>query len=215
MTTRIFGVSVPPLMLSIKEVVLLGSFFISGVAALFYQVCWNRALYGAVGVDSDSVSLIVSCFMLGVGVGGLFGGWLADKFSKHRIKIYICIEFGLAIFGFFSLELIETVAKTIALSGSLSLWVTAVLVFTTLLVPTILMGMTLPILSVAFEANSKNMGASVGLLYFSNTLGAAFGAYAVPFFIFPTLDLTQTVMIAACLNLVVAIAASYALKIKD
>lgn len=49
---------------------ILASFFISGCSALIYQVSWQRALYGLIGVDMDSITIIVSVFMLGIGVGG-------------------------------------------------------------------------------------------------------------------------------------------------
>ena len=49
-------------------------FFVSGIAALIYQVCWQRLLFEAFGVDMESVTIIVSTFMLGLGLGALVGG---------------------------------------------------------------------------------------------------------------------------------------------
>ena len=40
-------------------------FFVSGAAALIYQICWQRLLFESVGVDIESVTIIVSTFMLG------------------------------------------------------------------------------------------------------------------------------------------------------
>ena len=67
----------PPARASRDEVlldaVLFLSFFISGCSALIYQVCWQRSLYGVIGVDMDSITIIVSVFMLGIGfVASLF-----------------------------------------------------------------------------------------------------------------------------------------------
>lgn len=70
------------------DVLLLGSFFISGCSALIYQVCWQRALYGVIGVDIDSITIIVSVFMLGIGMGGMAGGWLADRRPACRLRWY-------------------------------------------------------------------------------------------------------------------------------
>src|SRR5262249_3160615 len=56
-------------------------FFASGFAALLYQIAWQHALFGWYGVDLDSVSTIVSVFMLGLGFGAMIGGWLADHFQ--------------------------------------------------------------------------------------------------------------------------------------
>jgi MFS family permease len=63
------------------------------------------------GVDLDSVSAIVSIFMLGLGVGAITGGWLADRFQRHRIFIFSLIELTIAIFGIFSLDVIDSVGS--------------------------------------------------------------------------------------------------------
>jgi predicted membrane-bound spermidine synthase len=212
MKTLLMGSKLQPAKINRGELTLLFSFFMSGVAALAYQICWNRSLYGAVGVDIDSVTLIVSCFMLGIGVGGMLGGWVADRFPAHRIPAYIAIEIALAIFGVISLRAIDIVSANMTWVANAGTVATGFVVFITLLVPTVLMGMTLPILSVAFEATSKNIGASVGSLYFANTLGAAFGAYLVPFHLFPHFDLDQTVFFAACTNVTIAIVATLSLR---
>jgi xanthine/uracil permease len=50
------------------------AFFLSGAVALIYQVCWQRLLFAVVGVDIESVTPIVSAFMLGLGLGAALGG---------------------------------------------------------------------------------------------------------------------------------------------
>ena len=67
-------------------------FFASGFAALLYQIAWQRVLFGWYGVDLDSVSVIVSIFMLGLGAGAVVGGWLADRFASRRILLFASIE---------------------------------------------------------------------------------------------------------------------------
>jgi MFS family permease len=83
-------------------------FFASGFAALLYQIAWQRVLFGWYGVDLDSVSAIVSIFMLGLGIGALIGGWLSDRFQRHRILIFSLVEFTLAVFGLFSLDIMDS-----------------------------------------------------------------------------------------------------------
>ncbi len=51
-------------------------FFFSGFPALIYQIIWQRALFSIYGVNIQSVTVVVSAFMLGLGVGSL----LADSF---------------------------------------------------------------------------------------------------------------------------------------
>ncbi len=186
------------------ELILACSFFISGAAALIYQISWNRALYGAIGVDMDSVTIIVSCFMLGIGLGGALGGWLADRYPQRKVRMYALTELSLCIYGMMSLSVISTVSAWTLLPGVMGLVLTAVAAFTALLVPTVLMGMTLPILSLAFQEKTGNLGGAVGRLYFANTLGAAVGAYAVPFYLFHHLNLQEASWLAAGLNALVA-----------
>lgn len=53
-------------------------FVLSGFAALVYQVAWQRALAAIYGVDMESVTVVVTAFMLGLGLGSLAGAGLAD-----------------------------------------------------------------------------------------------------------------------------------------
>ena len=127
-----------------RLIVLAGSlFFVSGFAALLYQVAWQRELFAWFGVDLDSVSTIVSVFMLGLGVGAMGGGWLADRFAHRRILIFSLIELTIGVFGFFSLGLIDAVG---GLLGTDSLLHLVMLSFLVLIVPTGAMGATLPVL---------------------------------------------------------------------
>jgi predicted membrane-bound spermidine synthase len=197
-----------------SEYVLTLSFFLSGAAALIYQLCWNRALYAAVGVDMDSVTIIVSCFMLGIGIGGALGGWLSDKYPGHKSKIYALTEAALCAYGLLSIVIIGAVTHWTLLPGVFGLLITVVVVFLVLLIPTVLMGMTLPVLSLVFQGKTGNMGGSVGRLYFANTLGAATGAYVVPHHLFQTLDLQQTCFLAAAINAAVACMTMLALKLE-
>ena len=64
-------------------------FFISGFSALVYQVSWQRLLFTGFGVDLTSITLIISVFMMGLGIGAFFGGRIADKFSSKIIDILL------------------------------------------------------------------------------------------------------------------------------
>ena len=184
------------------DAVLLSSFFLSGVCALMYQVSWQRSLYGIIGVDIDSITIIVSVFMLGIGFGGMLGGWIADLAPKRRIQIYAVAEFSIALYGFASLFLIESIGDwlTAAGGGSFNAGASSLLF---LILPTTLMGMTLPLLTMVFNDWQDSIGVSVGQLYFINTLGAAAGAGLVPFVLLPILPLDEVIRLAAFGNLAV------------
>lgn len=188
--------------LRLLDSVLLSSFFLSGVCALMYQVSWQRSLYGIIGVDIDSITIIVSVFMLGIGFGGMLGGWIADLAPKRRIQIYAVAEFSIALYGFASLFLIESIGDwlTAAGGGSFNAGASSLLF---LILPTTLMGMTLPLLTMAFNDWQDSIGVSVGQLYFINTLGAAAGAGLVPFVLLPILPLDEVIRLAAFGNLAV------------
>src|SRR5918994_1148000 len=76
------------------------SFLLSGVAALTYQIVWQRLLVLPLGADVYSMTLVVAAFMTGLGLGSLAGGQAADRLSPHRcVLVFIAAELGVAAFG--------------------------------------------------------------------------------------------------------------------
>lgn len=177
---------------------LAGIFFISGLSALIYQVCWQRLLFTGFGVDLTSITVIVSVFMAGLGIGAFFGGRIADKYPQNIILIFCLIELGIGCFGLLSHQLILNLQDMLIHAN---LVMTALGSFILLLFPTFLMGTTLPLLTSFFNQHIQNIGDSIGQLYFYNTLGAAFGALATGFILFNQFTLSHTIYIAAMLNL--------------
>jgi predicted membrane-bound spermidine synthase len=176
-------------------------FFLSGAAALIYQVCWQRLLFAALGVDIESTTVIVSTFMLGLGIGALFGGQLADRFPQRIIAMFAAAEFLIGLFGTASPWLIARVGVATVRE---SLPVMAIANFLLLLCPAILMGATLPMLVAFLVRTYRNVGVSIGGLYFVNTLGAAFGAFAVGFVLLYYIGLNSAIYAAAALNFAVS-----------
>lgn len=176
-------------------------FFFSGCSALIYQVMWQRMLFTVFGVDLVSITVIVSVFMFGLGLGGLLGGRLADRMPLHLLGIYVIIEILIALFGFLSPDLIENVGNMLFTNNEL---VTATVCYLILSVPTLLMGATFPILVVHVNRSLQNIGESVGILYFANTIGAALGAYLAGFVLIFYIDAAGIVTCAAALNLLTA-----------
>ena len=177
-------------------------FFISGFSALIYQVCWQRLLFTGFGVDLTSVTIIISIFMVGLGMGAFYGGRMADKFKENTIFIFCLIELLIGVFGFFSSKLIILLQDHFVYSSILKI---SFLNFILLLFPTFLMGSTLPLLTSFFNRFLNNVGESIGVLYFYNTLGAGFGALGTGFIFFNYIGLSETIYIAATLNVIVAI----------
>ena len=190
---------------------MLGSFFLSGCCALIYQVGWQRSLYGIVGADIDSITIIVSVFMLGIGLGGMLGGKIADFAPKRKMHFYAAAEISIALYGFFSLALLKILENWLIKVGG-GYFFGTVTSFIFLIFPTVLMGITLPILTMAFNEWKNSIGVSVSQLYFFNTFGAATGAGLMPFILFPRWSLDQIIQMAAFGNILVAVAAIFSYK---
>ena len=177
-------------------------FFLSGIAALIYQIAWQRMLFTAFGVDLESVTIIISVFMAGLGVGAYYGGRIADRFPNHIIQFFALTEVGIGTFGIASPFLIEFVKEVFLHSNVLTV---ALANFVLLLFPTFLMGSTLPLLTQHLNKYVNNVGNNIGWLYFTNTLGAATACILTGLVLFNYLTLTQVIYLAAVINYIVAI----------
>jgi spermidine synthase len=183
-----------------ENLLLSALFLVSGMPALIYQVVWQRALFSIYGVNSQSVAVVVSAFMLGLGLGSLAGGWLSARFPRQGILMFGLAELGVALFGLSSLHVFRWAAEYTAGAN-----LPSVIVFSLalLLIPTMLMGATLPILVEHLVRRSGHVGASVSRLYFVNTLGSAIACYLCARFLLHEYGQAGSVSIAACLNTLV------------
>lgn len=191
---------------------LLSTFFASGCAALIYQLVWQRYLFAGLGVDMDSVTIVVATFMLGIGLGGALGGYLADRHPTKRIVIYALAELTLGLIGLASPWLLSFLPHGQQLGWGYGT-VTAFAMLA-LLIPTAIMGTTLPLLTVEFDDTYANVGVSVGMLYGANTFGAAFGAWLTSHVLFMSFGLQMSAYTAASMNLICFALALVALAVK-
>lgn len=178
--------------------VLLAVFTVSGICALLYQLIWQRALLLIYGSNIESVTMVVSAFMLGLGLGSLLGGAVSKRPGIPLLFLFGCVEILIGAYGAISLSLFDIVGEATGTGSSLA---TGVLCFLLVLVPTLLMGSTLPLLVAHYVNASGNVGYSVSMLYFVNTLGAGLGAFLAAFVILGALGLQNSVLLAVALNL--------------
>lgn len=176
-------------------------FFVSGFAAIIYQITWQRALFTAFGVNIESITIIVSIFMFGLGVGSLIGGMLSKKFPGRLLQLFLIFELIIGMFGVISLPLIKSVSEA---SIHSSLFLTALVIFGLLGIPTIFMGATLPVLATYVHRHYRNIGKSVGTLYFFNTLGSAVACFITADVLFALFGKQASIFIAAVCNFIVA-----------
>ena len=177
-------------------------FFLSGFPALLYQIVWQRALLSIYGVNIESVTVVVTAFMLGLGLGSVAGGYLSRR-RAPLLVIFALMELSVAIFGVISLRLFQWAASYTADAPALE---TGLISFALVLVPTVLMGATLPVLVAHLFRISGNVGRSVGSLYFVNTLGSAAACFLAAEVTMHRLGMSGSVMLAAGINTLVCAA---------
>jgi spermidine synthase len=174
-------------------------FFASGFAALVYQVVWQRALFAIFGINMEAVTVVVTAFLLGLGLGSILGGILS-RLVRHPLLLFALSEFGIAAFGVVSLDLFRRVGTSAVEQSAPA---SAATTFLLLLAPTLLMGMTLPLLVAYLVQRSGNVGRSTSLLYFVNTAGSGIAALASITLLLPHLGEHGSVRVAAVTNLIV------------
>jgi spermidine synthase len=197
-------------------------FFLSGATGLVYQVVWLRMLGLVFGHTVYATTTVLVAFMAGLGLGS----WLlARRAAKLRnlVAIYGWLELGIGIYCAL-LPLLFAGAATIYfhLHRSLGLsydtfsLVQFGLIAAILVVPTTLMGGTLPVLSQALAREEVGLGRTIGALYAVNTFGAVAGVALAGYVLLPRLGNHRTLGLAAIANLAVgAIALAYSRRRRD
>jgi len=188
-------------------------FVLSGAAGLLYQVVWSRSLTLLFGSTTLAVSTVITAFMAGLAAGSFLFGRVADR-GRKALLLYAALEVGIAatalLFPFF-LEAMKPVQLFLHrnLHGSYLLFPASrfLLCFAGLIVPTALMGGTLPVITRFFVKERETLGGDVGALYSLNTFGAMAGCAAAGFFLIPALGTQGVVWLAVGLNLLAALGA--------
>jgi spermidine synthase len=183
-------------------------FFFSGASALVYQVAWQRMLTLQSGVGVYSVAMIVAAYMAGLGIGSHFGGMLCAHLSKQKaLMAFAFLECGIGIWGCFSSRLYVDLLFLPQAWFLPSSWWVGFAHFALLLVPTCLMGMSLPLLVHSRVQDSHTACRTVGFLYGVNTLGAAVGSMLTPWLLIRQLGIGGAVLAAAAVNVSVGVSA--------
>ncbi len=195
-----------------KTLVLL-LFFGSGFSGLVYEVVWMRLLSLIFGNAVYASATVLAGFMGGLAIGGFLFGRVADR-AQNPLRLYGLLEllvgaFAL-VFPFLLKALVPVYLWYARVSGasyhSLS-FAQAVLLVLVLLVPTTLMGGTLPLLTRYLTRRTDVLGRNLGLLYGLNTWGAVLGCAAAGFILIATLGVRATTWVAVALTMLVGLAA--------
>jgi spermidine synthase len=197
----------------LRLAILYAVFFVSGAAGLIYEITWTRALSYVFGSGTYALSAVVVAYMGGLALGARVAGRRSDRIAKP-ILLYVMLEFGIALCGLLlpevlgRLSVIDRLTHALG-SGGFALLTAGRFLATVLalLVPTALMGATLPLLAVATVQTDAHLGRRIGSLYGINALGAVAGAFIAGFALIPAFGMAGATYAAVGLNVAAAFVA--------
>ncbi|MCE2400970.1 fused MFS/spermidine synthase [Candidatus Poribacteria bacterium] len=189
-------------------------FILSGASALIYEVIWMRQLTLVFGSTVFATSTVLTAFMAGLALGSFYFGRKIDEGRMSPLKLYALLEVGIGGFCIIWPLLLTVLTGLYVLIYrnitsefyTLSL-IRFVLTFGILLIPSTLMGGTLPVLTRFFVKRLEQLGTNIGILYALNTFGAVIGTVAAGFFLIQALGITWTLRVGIAINLGVALVA--------
>ena len=186
-------------------------FFLSGATGLIYEVLWARMLGLVFGATTLAVSTVLAAFMGGLALGSALAGRTGTS-VRRPVRAYGLLEMGIALYALAVPFLFSLVDNLYALIWQhfhpgffvFSLW-RFLLSCLMLLVPTTLMGATLPLLSAALVRSAGQTATSVTRLYTRNLAGAICGSIIAGFFLLPVFGVRATILTAAIINIMIGI----------
>ncbi|MBM4142707.1 MAG: spermidine synthase [Lentisphaerae bacterium] len=188
-------------------------FLASGFAALVYETLWFRHLGLIFGNTVQAASTVLTAFMLGIAIGSRLAAVFVPK-MRRPLRVFGLVV--MAIGGYalcvpWLLGLLRPLYGAVYAAAGNHVPLLTALRFGTavvfLLLPTVLMGMTLPLLAQGLLRRAERFGGGLGLLYGVNTLGSVLGVLLSGFLLLPRLGLARTNLLAAAVSLLAGAAA--------
>jgi predicted membrane-bound spermidine synthase len=184
-------------------------FLCSGATALVYEVVWSKFLTQMLGSTVYAQTVVLAVFMGGLALGNRLAGKRADSF-EHPIRIYGILEIGIGVYGCLFPQFFSVADRTFVALGShvlehgwLLLGLKALFSVALLLLPTVLMGATLPLLASWLKSHYEDPGRQSALFYAINSIGAVLGAAIAGFYLVEEWGLAGAVLVAGTTNLLV------------
>ncbi|MEM6455137.1 MAG: fused MFS/spermidine synthase, partial [Acidobacteriota bacterium] len=195
-----------------RFLLVLGCFVLSGSAGLMYETAWTQEFALVFGTSDLAVSAVLAAYMAGLMVGARLAESLLPR-VRRPLRAYAVLELLIAAAALavppaigLSRHLYVALFSTPQLTefqGTGAAVFYLLTAFLALLLPTAMMGATLPLLVRYAVGRDAEIGRRVGLLYGANTLGAAAGTLITAFVLLPRLGLDRTVWVAIGVNLTV------------
>jgi spermidine synthase len=190
-----------------------GCFFVTGLSALVYEVCWIRTASLTFGSATWAVSAVLAVFFAGLALGSLVVGSYSSQVTRP-LRLFALLELGVAVWAMASpvtftlTDQLYSYFYPYVLGSVTGLAATRILLVTIVVLPaTTLMGGSLPLFCRQFVRENGRVGRGVGLLYGLNTLGAAAGSAISGFWLIPHLGINLSIYLAGILNLLVSFTA--------
>src|SRR5438105_1453800 len=188
-------------------------FFCSGATALIYEVVWSKYLSLMFGSTIYAQTVVLAVFMGGLALGNRLIGARSDLLQKP-LAAYGKLEVIIGLYAFCFSWIYQGTDHLYVAAGSklidhtawLLLW-KALLSIAVLLLPTVLMGGTLPLLSAWLQKQSNDAGRWAARFYSINSLGAVCGAFVAGFYLIRTLGLVSTLQMTALANVLIGFTA--------
>jgi spermidine synthase len=171
---------------------------ISGFCALAYEVLWTRMLNLFFHNTVHSITTMLAVFLTGIALGSFIYSKFLSR-SRRKVQLFVFIEILIGLFAYITPFIFSTLFDPLFSKTTAAAVVLKAAVI--MIVPTILMGIALPLAVQVCQKGKKHEGDSVGTVYAVNTVGAIFGAFAAGFILVPVLGIHNSMIVAASLNL--------------
>jgi len=186
-------------------------FVLSGMTGLIFQITWFKYLSLFLGNTTYAQVIVLSTFLGGLAIGNYLFGKKSDKINNH-LSIYGLIEFFIGLYCLFFPILTNLYEKLFLILVSESVFedyptfylsIKFLIAILSLILPTILMGGTLPILTKFFTEKIENIRRENASLYFLNSFGAVVGVFFAGFILIKTFGLDVTIRIGGIINILI------------
>ena len=188
-------------------------FLLSGACGLVYEVVWSRVMMQIFGSTVLAVGTVLAAFMSGLALGSYLLGKRGDR-SPNPLRLYAWLEFGVGLAALVATMLMSRtdaiyLALHDALGGEGALLSTArfIVAFVLVMIPTVLMGATLPVLSRFVITRLSAVGSGLSTLYAINTIGAVSGSVVTGFYLIRAVGIHRSVYLAVVCNVAIGLLA--------
>jgi spermidine synthase len=183
---------------------------VSGFCALAVEVFWTRALVFFLDNSTHAFTTILTAFLLGIAIGS----FIVARFIDTRKKLLAwlgLIEVLIGLSAILAIPILSNLTPVFQSMAGSSLdsmlhwkWIGMRFVksLMVVLVPTVLMGMTFPLVSKIYTRNVNVVGRALGDVYSVNTIGGVFGSLIAGFVLIPSLGVQNGIMLIAGINVI-------------